>query len=54
MDPIELEGLNEGPIIEGTNFNVGNLTKLSNEGPAKMKMDKNHIKMGCGYTVTIN
>ena len=54
MDPIEFEGMNEGPIIEGTNFNADNLTKLSNEDPDKMKMDKNPIKMGCGYTVTIN
>ncbi|KAI5389172.1 hypothetical protein KIW84_074720 [Lathyrus oleraceus] len=44
MDPIELEGIQEGHIIEGTSSNVDNLTRLSNEGAAKMTMKRNHIR----------
>jgi hypothetical protein len=44
MDPIELEGIQEGPIIEGTSSNVDNLTRLSNEGAAEMTMKRNHIR----------
>jgi hypothetical protein len=35
MDLIELERGNEGPNIEGTNFNSDNLTRLSDEGAPK-------------------
>ncbi|KAK2456191.1 hypothetical protein QL285_003579 [Trifolium repens] len=45
MDPIELERVNEGPNIEGTNSNADNLTRLSNEGVAGMAMKRNHIKV---------
>ncbi|KAI5438760.1 hypothetical protein KIW84_024473 [Lathyrus oleraceus] len=44
MDPIDLEGIQEGPIIEGTSSNVDNLTRLSNEGAVVMIMKRNHIR----------
>ncbi|XP_058740553.1 uncharacterized protein LOC131612821 isoform X2 [Vicia villosa] len=44
MDPIELEGMPEGPVIEGTSSNVDNLTRLSNEGAAEMAIERNHIR----------
>ncbi|KAI5448029.1 hypothetical protein KIW84_015464 [Lathyrus oleraceus] len=44
MDPIDLEGIQEGPIIEGTSSNVDNLTRLSNEGAAIMTKKRNHIR----------
>lgn len=44
MDPIDLEGIQECPIIEGTSSNVDNLIRLSNEGAAVMTMKRNHIR----------
>ncbi|KAI5413451.1 hypothetical protein KIW84_057867 [Lathyrus oleraceus] len=44
MDPIELEGIQEGHIIEGISSNVDNLTRLSNEGAPEMTMKRNHIR----------
>lgn len=44
MDHIELEGMQEGPIIEGTRSNIDNLTRLPNKGATEMTMERNHIR----------
>lgn len=46
MNPIELERMIEGHIIEITSSNVNSTTRLFNEGASEMTMERNHIRHG--------
>lgn len=54
MEPIKLEGRNEGFIIKGTSFNAVNLTRFFNKEIFEIIMEKNILDMRCGYTITVN